>query len=329
MISIIVPVYNGEKTIEKCIHSLQDQSYPTVQYEIIVVDDGSTDNTPTILKKSGVQIVTQKNQGPATARNAGAKVAKGEILIFTDADCIADNRWLEEMVAAFNDKDVVGVKGAYKTLQKELTARFAQAEFEERYKLLQQYDYIDFVDTYSAGFRKDIFFKIGAFDQSFPLPDHEDVDLSYRLSREGYKMAFTSKAFVYHQHPNTLKKYLRVKFGRAFWRIAVCRRYPEKIIKDTYTPQSLKLQIILVYLLIVFLAGSAVSHFFLYSALVTFCIFLSTTISFVLHVGRNDILLSFLIPLFIFLRASSLGMGVLYGIFFGRNQLAPTASPST
>jgi glycosyltransferase involved in cell wall biosynthesis len=324
MISIIVPVYNGENTIKKCIHSLLTQSYPEDQYEIIIVDDGSTDTTSDILKQLDVSVVTQKNQGPAAARNAGARQASGDIILYTDADCIADERWIEEMVAPFGDPEIVGVKGAYKTKQLEPTAKFAQAEFEDRYRKLLGYEYIDFVDTYAAAFRKDIFLDVGGFDPSFPLPDNEDVDLSYRLSEKGHKMAFNPRAFVYHRHPKTVWKYCRTKFWRAFWRIAVYKRFPDKIVQDTYTPQTLKLQILLFYLLICLIAATFINTIFVYGIIITLITFLFTTIPFMYHVMRKDIWFSGYVPFFILARASSLGMGILYALLFGKGALPPT-----
>ncbi|MFQ5963106.1 MAG: glycosyltransferase [Candidatus Scalinduaceae bacterium] len=321
MISVIVPVYNGEKTIESCIKSLQNQSCPNETYEIIVVDDGSTDSSPNILEGLGIRFITQPNRGPATARNRGAQIAKGNILLFTDADCVADKRWIEEMVRPFSNPEIVGVKGSYKTLQKELIARFAQAEFEERYRLQKRFEFIDFVDSYSAGFRKDVFFEIGGFDESFPLPDHEDVDLSYRLSRAGKKMVFNPKAFIYHQHPNSLIRYLRIKFRRAFWRMVVYKRYPEKILKDTYTPPNLKFQVLFFYCIIFSFLGAFFSYYFVCIFIIALLLFFFTTINFTLIILKDDMRVGLLAPVFLFLRASALGFGIIYGVVFWKNRI--------
>ena len=96
-ISVIITVYNAKKTLEKCLASIFDQSFGN--YEIIAVNDGSTDKSHEILKKyrKKITIISQKNQGAAAARNAGAKIAKGRFLIFFDADVIAKPRMLEKM----------------------------------------------------------------------------------------------------------------------------------------------------------------------------------------------------------------------------------------
>ncbi|MBC8228413.1 glycosyltransferase family 2 protein, partial [bacterium] len=134
MVSVVIPAYNAEKEIPSCLDSLLNQTFPKEQCEIIVVNDGSTDGTEKIVRKyDGVKIITQANQGPAAARNNGVSESKGDIIVFTDSDCVPEEDWLEEMLKPFNDTEVVGVQGAYKTKQKEVVARFAQIEIEERY----------------------------------------------------------------------------------------------------------------------------------------------------------------------------------------------------
>ena len=243
-VSIVISTYNSADEIKKCIKGLEGQSFPRERYEIIVIDDGSTDNTGVIAKDHDILYYFQENKGPASARNKGVELAKGDIVLFTDADCIPDKNWIEEMVSPFKNPEIAGVKGAYKNKQKSLWARFAQIEFCERYKLLLKNEYIDFVDTYSAGYRKDLFLSLGGFDTSFPVPNNEDTDFSYRISLNGYKMVFNPNAVVWHSgHPDTLKKYMRLKFWRGYWRMAVYQRYASKMIKDSYTPQTLKFQI--------------------------------------------------------------------------------------
>ena len=159
MISVVVPVYNGEKTLARCLTSLQSQTIPIDKYEIVVVDDGSKDGTRKVAEGCGVTVISQKNQGPAAARNLGVKMAKGNIVLFIDVDCAAAPNWIEEMTKPFSNPDIVGIKGTYKTTQQDLLARFVQLEYEEKYERMKMFPYIDFIDTYSAGFRKDIFQK--------------------------------------------------------------------------------------------------------------------------------------------------------------------------
>lgn len=246
--SVIVPAFNSGRTLPLCLEALERQDLDRGRFEIIVVDDGSTDNTSELVQRFDVRYVFQDNRGPASARNAGVDVASGQIVLFTDADCMPCPDWVEEMVRPFSDAGIVAVKGRYRTRQTELVARFVQMEFEDRYDMLQKHEAIDMIDTYSAAFRKDVFQRMGGFDTRFPKANNEDTELSYRLASAGCKMVFNPKAVVFHTHPATLAKYLKIKFWRGYWRMVVYRKYPHKAFKDTYTPNVLKLQTILMAL---------------------------------------------------------------------------------
>lgn len=253
MISVIIPAYNAESTLGETLFALQHQSLSRSSYEIIVVDDGSDDHTARIARASADRAITQEHAGPAAARNKGAEMAKGDILVFTDSDCVPFPDWLEKLCASFSNHEVVAIKGAYHTRQRSLVARFAQVEFEERYTKLSKYHRIDFVDSYSAAIRRSAFLEVGGFDVRFPKANNEDVDLSYKLAARGSLMQFAPTAKVSHRHPDSLKRYLRTKFFRAYWRAMVYRRHPAKLFADSYTPQLLKLQIVLAPLLLVLL----------------------------------------------------------------------------
>jgi cellulose synthase/poly-beta-1,6-N-acetylglucosamine synthase-like glycosyltransferase len=175
-------------------------------------------------------------------------VARGSIVLFTDADCVPTSPWIESMTAPFADPEIAAVKGSYRTRQQALVARFAQQEFEDRYDMLLKHSHIDMVDSYSAAFRKEVFMAAGGFDESFPKANNEDTELSYRLAASGCKMVFKPSAIVYHRHPATLSRYLRVKFWRGYWRMIVYRRYPQKAVADSYTPNVLKIQTMLMAL---------------------------------------------------------------------------------
>ncbi len=319
-ISVIIPAYNAEKTISRCLNGFRKQTVPSTSYEIIVVDDGSTDGTADIVKQFPVRYLHQENSGPASARNYGASLSKAEIILFTDADCIPDSHWIEEMIKPFHDTNTMAVKGAYETRQKEIVARFAQIEFEERFTLLEEAETTDMVDTYSAGYRHHIFQKLGGFDTRFPVANNEDTELSYRMEALQLKMIFSPKAIVQHLgHPDSVLRYARLKFSRGYWRMVVYKQFPEKILKNTYTPKSLKLQIIAL-----FLVFSATPLAFLLPQigtgllLLSVCCFLLTTLPFTLFSIRRDTVVGLFAPLLLAIRAVSLGSGALWGSLHAR-----------
>ena len=315
MISVIIPAYNAEKTIGKCLNALKEQSYPADSYEVIVVDDGSTDKTGSIAQGYAVRYIRQENNGPASARNKGAHEAKGEIILFTDSDCVPDKNWIGEMVRPFDDPEVAAVKGAYRTLQRGIVARFAQIEFEERYEMLKKVNSIDMIDTYSAGFRREIFLKVGGFDASFPSANNEDTELSYRMSKLGFKMVFNPEAKVYHlNHPDSIRRYARLKFWRGYWRMVVYKRFPCKMIKDTYTPQILKFQILFLYLSLITLLIIAIWQKLTFLFLFSIITFIFSTLPFTLFAFKKDPIVGILAQFFLLIRAVSLGAGVMWGL---------------
>ncbi len=311
--SIIVPAFNEEKRIETCIKSLLNQSF-LEPFEIIVVDDGSTDKTKEVVKKfSKVKYFYQKNKGPATARNLGALKAHGEIIIFTDADCEADKNMLKELLKPFKDKKIIGVQGTYKTKQKSLIANFIQLEIEDRYNLMKKNKFIDFIGSYCCAYRKKEFMQVKGFDESYPIASGEDPDLSFKLAKKGAKLIFNPLAMVFHFHPTSLWKYIKVKFFRAFWRVKLYKNFKEKIVKDSYTPQLMKIQILLGYLIPLFLIFSII---YLPLIMIVFILFTALFLSFIpftLFALQKNFLVALISPFMLFIRTIAFCTGLITG----------------
>lgn len=319
-VSVVIPAYNAEQTLDSCLRAFTRQTVPSDSFEVIVVDDGSTDRTAEIAQQFPIRYLHQENRGPASARNNGAAASKGDILLFTDSDCIPASHWIEEMTKPFRQKDVMAVKGAYRTRQKEIVARFAQIEFEERFSLLEKAGKTDMVDTYSAGYRRHIFQELNGFDTRFPVANNEDTELSYRMAALQLKMVFTPRAIVYHLgHPDSVLKYARLKFSRGYWRMAVYRQFPEKMLRDTYTPKSLKLQTIALFLVLAtlpilfFLSGQG-----LILPLLSISFFAGSILPFVLLSMQKDIIVGLCAPFLLAVRAAALGSGALWGSWHAR-----------
>lgn len=318
--SIIIPTFNGASRIVGCLDSLMKQTAGR-DVEILVVDDGSTDNTAKVVAGySSVRLINQGNAGPASARNRGALEARGTILLFTDDDCVPMPDWLEAMLGPFKDQDVIGAKGVYRTHQKSLTARFVQIEYEDKYRLMAGLPSIDFIDTYSAAFRRDRFLEMTGYDTSFPVACAEDIELSYRMSARGWKMKFVPAAIVYHTHPDTLSRYLKKKYKFAFWRVLAVRKNPSKGVKDSHTPQIMKLQLLFAPALLLAVAFDLTVRPRVLVSVVVVAGFLLSTLPFALRAFRKDPVVGILSPVLLAARACAQVLGVAAGLIYARRK---------
>ena len=244
--TVIVPAYQAESTVSACVAALVAQSAPRASYEVVVVDDGSTDATADSARRAGAdRVIRIAHGGPAVARNRGVAAALGEILLFTDADCVPAPDWIERMLEPLRGPQVTGVKGTYRTQQTALIARLVQLEFEQRYQRLAQREAIDFVDGYSAGYRRGMIGQAGGFDERYAVPSAEDIDLSFRLAEAGCRLVFAPRAWVRHTHPESLTAYLRRKMRYGYWRALLYQTHPGKLAGDDHTDPWLKAQAVL------------------------------------------------------------------------------------
>lgn len=324
--SIVVPVYNGARTIVRCLDALAVQSVPPDRYEIIVVDDGSTDATAEVVQawraahpQINLTLLRQPNGGPAAARNHGAQIAQAPLLLFTDADCAPMPTWLEALAAPFADASVTGAKGAYVTEQTGLVPRFVQAEYEDRYDRMRGQAQIDFIDTYSAAYRREIFLENNGFDPIFTTASVEDQEFSFRLAQKGYRLVFAPEAQVSHLHDSDLWEYFRRKYSIGFWKALMIRWHPERMVQDSHTPQVLKVQIVLLAAIFGLSALALLGMIWpllqwawigVGAALLLFGV---TTLPFMYKLAQRSPVLAMLGPAMLVVRALALGCGYLNG----------------
>ncbi|MBI5878432.1 MAG: glycosyltransferase [Chloroflexi bacterium] len=311
MISVIIPAHNAEATIADCLRCLQSQTRGAPD-ELLVVDDDSSDQTAARAEALGARVIRLPRVGPAAARNAGMAAARGDFILFTDADCSPAPDWIAQLLTPLHSSATAGVKGAYATRQRQWVPRMVQLEFEERYDRLQAAPHIDFFDTHSLALRKSAQQTLGAFDTA--LANNEDVDMAYRFVAGGFHIAFNRRAVVYHRHPADWLTYIRVKFWRGYGRMQVYRRYPGRMIEDSYTPNNLKLQIVLLGAAAVAAALSLSGLFSSWVAafLIVACLLAGWPLYRV--AWRHDRALLPLLPLFVFARALAIGLGAAFGI---------------
>ncbi|MBI5884469.1 glycosyltransferase [archaeon] len=320
--SIIIPVYNAEKTIKETLKALEEQEgIAGRDFEVVCVDDGSTDRTIKAIKAfRKVRLIRQNHKGPAVARNLGARKAIGEILVFIDSDCAPEKNWLKEMLEPFKKKEIKGVQGAYKSRQKSLIARFVQTEVEERYEHMKNYRFIDWIGTYSGAYRKKDFLEVKGFDEKFPIASGEDPDLSFRMAKKGKKLVFNPKAIVYHLHPESLTHYLKVKFFRAFYRIRLYGKHADKMKQDTYTTHTLKIKIVLLYLIALTFALSFIGFIFQILTALLILLFALTLIPASWYMLKKSLVLGLIAPVLLTLRSIAFASGLVAGLIWGRKQ---------
>jgi glycosyltransferase involved in cell wall biosynthesis len=209
-VSVVIPVYNGKRTIERCLEAVLAQDYPPDCWEVVVVDNNSTDGTPEIVSKYPVRLVYERQiQGPHAATNTGVRAAQGDVLVFTDSDCIPDQGWLRAMVAPFADRQVVAVGGRIEAYQpKTLIERFLQKESPFVNCLRLSDDFPASIITGNAAFRADDFRRVGMFNAN--MYTGAEVDLSYRIQLQtGKRAVYVEQAVVYHMYTPTLKRFHR------------------------------------------------------------------------------------------------------------------------
>ncbi len=319
--SVVIPAHNASRTLGECLDALARQTVAPDRFEVIVVDDGSTDGTAELARRwfachpcptGGV--ITQPRTGAAAARNRGVERARAPLILFTDADCAPAPDWIEAMLPAFADAEVVGAKGTYRTCQEALVARFVQIEYEDKYDLLATQTRIDFIDTYSAAYRREVLLANGGFDEAIHFT--EDQELSFRLAQRGYKLVFQPAAVVYHRHAASVTSYFRKKFFIGYWKAQVTRRYPGKVFRDSHTPQVLKLQMALLAL-VGMLAGAGLiwrAGVLWLAALALFVALLLSTVPFTLKAAGKDRKVALASPALLVVRALALGLGYAWGI---------------
>jgi glycosyltransferase involved in cell wall biosynthesis len=327
-VSIIIPTFNGATRIGNCLDALLNQMVRG-DAEILVVNDGSTDNTAEVVAcYSAVRLVTQSNAGPAAARNRGALEARGTIILFTDDDCVPTPKWLAAMTKPFEDPSVVGTKGVYRTRQTSLAARFVQIEYEDKYRRMSNLRQIDFIDTYSAGFRRNRFLEMNGYDTSFPVACAEDVELSYRMSTRGWTMKFVPAAIVYHTHPDTLWRYVNKKFKFAFWRVLAVRKNPNKALRDSHTPQLMKVQLLFAPALLLAIFCDLGLHAKAPVSLLVCAAFLVSTLPFAWRAALKDPIVGLLSPVLLAGRACAQFLGVAGGLIYALRKPAESATAS-
>jgi cellulose synthase/poly-beta-1,6-N-acetylglucosamine synthase-like glycosyltransferase len=203
-VTVAVCVRNGEESITACLESILALDYPAELLTVLVVDNGSTDRTPEILKQHPVNVVMEPTAGRGRARNAALQACKTELLAFTDADCRVSPDWLSALVGEFADPEVGVAGGPIVTPGGEPLARFyelrrivSNEEFSRDHPFTPP-----FLATANAVFRAKALQECGGFSTDYLVA--EDADVSWRIQDLGYKVRYRSQGRVYHHHRSSV-----------------------------------------------------------------------------------------------------------------------------
>jgi glycosyltransferase involved in cell wall biosynthesis len=225
-ITVVVACQNGGRTLQPCLDSLRHLNYPA--YEVIVVDDGSTDITPQVASLyKDFRTITQTHQGLSVARNAGIFAATGEVVAFTDADCRADEDWLYYLAGDLVKGSFVGM-GGHNFLPPEDAAVAAAVMVSPggpAHVMLTDRQ-AEHIPGCNMAFYKWALAEIGGFDPIFHRAG-DDVDVCWRLQQRGYRIGFCPAGFVWHYRRPTVQAYLRQQSGYGEAEAMLVRRHPE------------------------------------------------------------------------------------------------------
>lgn len=209
-VSIVIPVYNGASTIYLCLDAIQQLDYLKERYEVIVVDNNSTDGTPGIVSQYPVRLLYERElQGPHAATNTGVRQARGEIIAFTDADCVVEPDWLRALVAPFADEDVVATGGSIEAYQPaSRVERFLQQVKPFRNCRQISDSFPVSIITGNAAYRADALHAVGLFNAN--MYTGAEVDLAWRVQwATGGKVVYVPEAVVYHKFSPSVRRLFR------------------------------------------------------------------------------------------------------------------------
>ncbi len=205
-VSVIVPVHNRQSELKECLLALSVQDYPKDKFEIIICDDGSTENISDAVEYArnlGIASVyaRQERKGPASARNLGILQARGSIIAMTDSDTIPDRAWLKNLCSALNESpEAAGVEGRVGSLNDLEFIPLGEGPANKSGNV-----YL----TCNCAYRREVLFQVGGFDETFPYPAYEDVELAAQVKTIGSILWQPNALVIHPQRALTLRAVLK------------------------------------------------------------------------------------------------------------------------
>ena len=225
-ISVVVATYNAAHTLDGCLASLPNLRYPN--YEVIVVNDGSTDGSDAIIQRYPFKIITTPNKGVSAARNEGMRAATGEIVAYIDSDARADRDWLSYLAATFLESNVVGVGGPnFLPPEDNWVANCVYRSPGGPTQVMLNDQAAEHIPGCNMAFWKWALEEIGGFDPIFTRAG-DDVDICWRLLEKGYQIGFHPSAVVWHHRRPSAKAYWQQQVGYGFAETLLEKKHPNK-----------------------------------------------------------------------------------------------------
>jgi GT2 family glycosyltransferase len=225
-ISVVVCSCNGAPTIRDCCEGLAALEYP--DFEVIVVDDGSTDGTGDIAEAYGFRVIRTENRGLSSARNTGLEAADGEIVAYTDDDARPDPHWLTYLAAAYLSSDYAGLGGPNIAPPGDgsIAECVANAPGGPVHVLLSDTE-AEHIPGCNMSFRRDALEAIGGFDPRFRAAG-DDVDVCWRIRDRGWTIGFCAAAMVWHHRRNSLRAFWRQQLGYGKAEALLEQKWPQR-----------------------------------------------------------------------------------------------------
>ena len=225
-VSVVVCTYNGSATIRDCLEGLERLDYP--DFEVIVIDDGSTDDTAAIAREYDVRVISTENRGLSAARNLGMTAARGEIVAYLDDDAYPDPHWLQYLADTFLRTDYVAIGGPNIPPPGDgpIADCVANAPGGPTHVLLSDRE-AEHIPGCNMAFRKDTLEAVGGFDPQFRVAG-DDVDVCWTLQRAGWKLGFSPAAVVWHHRRGALRAFWKQQKGYGRAEALLAAKWPEK-----------------------------------------------------------------------------------------------------
>lgn len=262
-ISVVIPAKNAEDTLENCLKSLSELDYPKDKVEVIIADGLSTDRTQEIAESYGVKVIANPRIRAVSGRNIGFEAARGELIAFSDADCVMDKDWLKNSIKYFADERVAGLGGPNLVPQNApVFSKAVSLLFDYAFSFgggapTRVYDKV--IESRAHG--SNAIYRASVLREVMPISEDmfagEDVVMNQKIKRLGYKLLYVPDVIVHHYRRATPQKWWSQMYWYGLGKILMKRK-----ISGTITPTQVALGLTIPILIIVSIALAILNPWF-------------------------------------------------------------------